>query len=72
MKILKLKEDFKKMPDKNWMDIQKINRMIDSGWKFATHKEYKGVSGTKEIQKVETTVSESKEKKTKEKSKKKK
>jgi len=48
MKILKLRNDFKKMPDKNWADYLKINSMLDLGWKHVSRKEYKDFYGIKE------------------------
>lgn len=69
MKILKIKDIFKKMPDKNWADAQKINKMIEMGWRFASHKDYKESNGIEKIQKNDTDVSTVKEKKNKEKSK---
>ena len=79
MKILKLRGDFKKMPDKNWNDALKINKMVELGWSFANHKEYKDVYGAKnstvvdnkkvekvqKIKKVKETKVEKKDKKKK-------
>lgn len=41
MKILRKKDDFKKMPDKSVDDILVINKLIKDGWKYCSRKEYK-------------------------------
>lgn len=65
MKILRKKDEFKKMPDKSVDDVLNINRLIKDGWKYCPKKEYK------EFFKVEPVkeVKEHKEKPVKEKKK---
>lgn len=41
MKILRKKDEFKKMPDKSVQDILSINAFIRQGWKHCSKKEYK-------------------------------
>jgi len=41
MKILRKKDEFKKMPDKTIEDVLSINKLINSGWNYCPKKEYK-------------------------------
>lgn len=41
MKILRKKDDFKKMPDKSIEDVLKINSLIKDGWNYCPKKVYK-------------------------------
>ena len=41
MKILKRNSEYKKMPDKNFKDLVKIENLIDEGWRYITRKDWK-------------------------------
>lgn len=63
MKILRKKDEFKKMPDKSVEDILAINAYIRQGWNYCPKKVYKDFYKTEEPvkpPKEETTSKEPK------------
>jgi len=48
MKIVRKNDEFKKMPDRNWLDAKNLNKMIDNGWKYVSRKEWKDYYNNKE------------------------
>jgi len=53
MKTLRKNDDFKKMPDKNWLDHKNIEKMIGSGWKYVSRKEWKEFRGDVLVKEIE-------------------
>lgn len=47
MKILRLNNNFKKVPDNNINDAVTIKSLIEQGWKYCSRKEYKDFFGVK-------------------------
>ena len=41
MKTLKKNDEYKRVPDSYKKDIEKIDKLLDSGWSFAPKKEWK-------------------------------
>lgn len=48
MKILRKRDDFKKMPDRSVEDVLAINALIRQGWNYCPKKEYKDFYKTDE------------------------
>ena len=63
MKILRKKDEFKKMPDKNVDDVLRINNLIKSGWNYCSKREYKDFNKTEESPGEETPKKEKNSKK---------
>lgn len=55
MKILRKKDEFKKMPDKSVQDILTINAFVRQGWNHCSKKEYKDFYKVEEKPIVEKT-----------------
>lgn len=41
MKTLKKNEEYKRVPDSNMKDLNKIDKLVNEGWSFVPKKEWK-------------------------------